>query len=275
MTTMVPGYEHEVRTEPIGDSRNVDILPQLILTDREGNREEIAIEDPKCISLGEWRILLARCRQGRVKDIDAIGLSDEQFALIGHVFRRMGLTFDLAEQTSIQPFQGTALVHGAVTYDARYFRAIAKIAFHYLLVHSRLFSGIDKEFDGVRRFIRYGEGHEGNFAAKGSGPIAYDPSGSDRPPYYGHVLRTDISPKRIAVCVQLFIGHDHKPDWYRVTLSREEHLIFLPSEEFGHYYRYIEPEERGQYDGVIDAMTVAPTIAIARIRENRGFGRVH
>jgi hypothetical protein len=246
----------------MGDSKNVDILPQLILIDKQGNREEIAVGDPNCISLGEWRMLLGRCHQGRVKDIDAIGLSNEQFALIVRVFRGNGLTFDLPEETSIQPFQGTAVVRGTVTYDARYFRAVAKIGFHYFLLHSQLFTGLEEEFDGIRRFIRYGEGHEGDFVAKGRGPLTYDPSGCDRPSYYGHVLRTDVSPKQIAVRVLLFIGHDHKPDWYGVILSRTKHLIFLASEEFGHYYRYIEPEETSQYDGVIERLTVAQTIVV-------------
>ena len=236
MTATVPGYEHEVRTEPIGDSRNVDVLPQLILTDRQGHREEIVVENPSCISLREWNILRGRCLDGKVKDIDAIGLSDEQFTLVVRVFREIGLTFDLPEETTIQPFQGTALVRGSAAYDASYFRALAKIAFHYLLVHSQLFNGSEQEFDDIRRFIRYGQGHERDFVAKGSEPIAHDLSGRDRPSYYGHVLRTDVSPQAIAVRVLLFIGHDYKPDWYSVTLSRRGHLIVLPSEEFGHYY---------------------------------------
>jgi hypothetical protein len=268
MTGVVPGYEHKVRTEPIGDSRNVDILPQLVLTDRQGNREEIVIENPGCISLAEWRILLDKCLDGKVKNIDAIGLSDEQFALIVRVLHGIGLTFDLPDQTSIQPFQGTALVRGSVTYDARYFRALAKIAFHYLLVHSQLFDGSEEEFDSIRRFIRYGQGCEGDFVMKGNGPIAYDPSGRDRPPYYGHVLRTDVSLRTIAVRVLLFTGRDYKPDWYNVTLSRKEHPIVLPSEEFGHYYKYLEPEERTQYDGVIETLAVAQILAVPGVSRN-------
>jgi len=168
------------------------------------------------------------------------------------------------------------MVRGTVTYDARYFRAIAKIAFHYFVLYSQVFTGLEEEFNAVRRFIRYGVGHEANFVTKGSGSIAYDPSGADRPPYYGHVVRTDISPSRIAVLVLLFIGHDYTPDWYAVTLSRAEHQIFLPSEEFGHYYKYLEPEERSQYAGVIEALTVARTIAIPGVSgKKRASGRRH
>jgi hypothetical protein len=132
-----------------------------------------------------------------------------------------------------------------------------------------LFNGSEQEFDAVRRFIRYGEGDEDNFITKGRGPIAYDASGRDRPPYYGHVLRTDISRQAIAVRVLLFIGHDYRPDWCGVTLSRIEHAICLPSEEFGHYYKYLEPEDRSQYDGVIETLAVAKTLAVPRISRRR------
>lgn len=262
ITTILPGYENEARVEPIGDSKNVDILPQLILIDAQGNREELAINNPDCISLPEWRLLVQKCLDGSVKDLEAIGLSNEQFILIKHVFHEIGITFDPADDAKISPFQAQVLVKGCVTYDKRYFRAIAKIAFHYFLLHSKVFDGSEAEFGTICRFIRYGEGDEWDFLEKNNKPIAQDPSGEDRPPYYGHVLRTEITSKSIAVCIQLFIGHDYKPEWYRVLLSQKERRIFLQTEEFGHYYKYLEPDKRSQYDGVIENLTVAQILKI-------------
>ncbi len=57
MIISIADYEHEIRVEPIGDSNNVDILPQLILIDANGNREELAINNPDCISLHELTLL--------------------------------------------------------------------------------------------------------------------------------------------------------------------------------------------------------------------------
>jgi hypothetical protein len=262
ITTVLSGYENEARVEPIGDSKNVDILPQLILIDAQGNREELAINNPDCISLSEWRLLVQKCLDGSVKDLEAIGLSNEQFILIKHVFREIGITFDPADDAKISPFQAQVLVKGCVTYDKRYFRAIAKIAFHYFLLHSKLFDGSEAEFETIRRFIRYGEGDESYFFKKGNQPIVQDPSGKDRPPYYGHVLRTEITSKSIGVCVQLFIGHDYTPEWYHVLLSQKNRGIFLQTEEFGHYYRYLESDERTQYDGVIEKITVLQLLKI-------------
>jgi hypothetical protein len=247
----------------------------LILFDKQGQREEIVIEDPRCINPRELSMLIAKCRQGKVKDMDAIGLSEEQFERIVQALREIGATFDPPERIApIQPFKGAGLFQGIVTHDVRYFRAIAKIGFLYFLLHSGRFSGLEPEFNAVRRFVRYGEGDNQHFVTKGHGPLAYDPSGRDRPPYYGHVLRTDISREQIAVRVQLFIGHDYVPDWYSVTLSRERHSLYLPSEEFGHYYRYLEPEERAQHDGVTESLTVAKTILLPGVTRRRSSNLV-
>ncbi len=216
----------------------------------------MGINNPDCISLSEWRLLVQKCLEGSVKDLEAIGISNEQFILIKHVFRKTGITFDPADDAKISPLQAQVLVKGCVRYDRRYFRAVAKIAFHYFLLHSKVFDGSEAEFEMIRRFIRYGEGDEWDFLVENNQPIAQDPSGNDRPPYYGHVLRTEITSQSIAVCVQLFIGHDYKPEWYRVLLSQKKRGIFLQTEEFGHYYKYLEPDRRSQYDGVIEKLTV-------------------
>jgi len=260
ITTVLPGYGNEARVEPIGDSKNVDIVPQLILIDAQGNREELAINNPDCISLSEWRLLVQKCLDGSVKNLEAIGLSDEQLVLIKHVFRKIGITYDPADDAEISPFQAQVLVKGCVTYDKRYFRAIAKIAFHYFLLHSKIFDGSEAEFEAIRKFIRYGEGDEWDFLEKNNQPIAQDPSGKDRPPYYGHVLRTEITPKSIGVCVHLFVGH--MPEWHHVLLSQKNRKIFLQTEEFGNYYRYLEPEEQTGYDGVVENITVAQILKI-------------
>jgi len=263
MTTAIPSYDSEVRVEPIGDSNNVDLLPQIILIDGHGNCEEIVINDPNCITIGEWSLLVRKCLSGGVKQLEAI-VSNGQAILIEQILHQFGITFDCSDDAKISPFQGRVLVKGSMTYDERYFRAVAKIAFHYFLCHSNLFKGSEEEFDAIRRFVRYGEGDAKEFIEKGEIPIVYDPSGADRPPYYGHILRTEISPKGISVFMQLFIGHDYSPRWMRVRLSQKARKIFLQTEEFGHYYRYLEPDKRSRYDGVIEKMVVAQMVKIPR-----------
>ena len=153
LTTVIPGYNQPARVEPIGDSHNVDIAPQLILIDKHGNRDEIAINNPDCISISEWFMLLTKCLQGRVRDLDIAGVSDEQCALIAHVFHLYGINHDLIENIAITPVKQQVLVNGATVFDDRYFRAVAKIAFHYFLLHTKVFDGYESEFNTIRRYI--------------------------------------------------------------------------------------------------------------------------
>lgn len=264
MTAKIPGYPRDLRVEPIGDSKNVDMVPQLVLIDSAGNQEEIAIENPNCMSLREWKMLLEKCASGYVRDLDVVNLTAEEADFIKQIFRLIGIKFDTPEDIIIPPTKGTAKVRGEVVYDTRYFRAIAKIAYHYYLIHSKIFAGSEAEFDTIRRFIRYGEGNAEEFVLSGGEMKLRDPSGASRPAYYGHVLRTDIACDHISVYVQLCVGHDYPAPCYKVFLSREKHGFLLSSDEFGHYYRYFEQHEDSQYDGVIETIPVAQIIKIPK-----------
>jgi len=265
MTTRVPGYAHEVRVEPIGDSKNVDIIPQLILVDACGGREEIAIENPNCISLGEWKILLYMCREGRVKDLEAIGLADNQVALIIHIFQKIGLTFDPPQEATIPRFSGTILTEGTLKYDERYFRAIAKIAFHYYLAFNDLnHCGSEDIFEPVRSFIRYGHGKVDTFVTEKKGHFVEDMKQGWRPPTYGHILFAETTSQLILVKVQPFVGPDYEPPYYDALLSEKPFAIFVPKSSFGHNYSYLEAHQRKQYCGTMHKLAVASRIKVAR-----------
>ncbi len=105
MTTALPDYDHEVRVEPIGDSSNVDILPQLVLIDAQGRREELAISNPDCISLNELTLLMRKCLDCKINALEAIGISNEQFDLIKYLFQKFGITFDPADD--IKTYSGS------------------------------------------------------------------------------------------------------------------------------------------------------------------------
>lgn len=258
-----------VRVELMEDGQNCQLLPQLVLVAQDGTCDQIVLLNPMSVGPDELKKKIARTKGQKWKKAWAVQLSNDEADHIFDLLKQLGLYGGEEVLDQIKPFKSTVCVSGVITYGKDYFRAIAKIAFHYFLLHSKVFDGSEPEFDALRRFVRYGEGDEGRFIVKVDGAIAYDPSGRDRPTYYGHVLRTDVSPDRIAIDVQLFFGHDYTPNLYRVNISDKRPAIFLPSEEFGHYYRYLEPEKRTQYDGVIENLTVAQTIIVARLQQHR------
>ncbi|OHB59861.1 MAG: hypothetical protein A2167_08755 [Planctomycetes bacterium RBG_13_46_10] len=97
-----------------------------------------------------------------------------------------------------------------------YFRSLAKIAFHYYLVHSsRGFRGDEKCFGPIRDFIMNG-GNDKDFFNK-SGPKFIMPFGKIlsggviTPNQWCHIMAADETDKEAVVYIQLFVGRGCVP----------------------------------------------------------------
>jgi len=142
----------------------------------------------------------------------AVPLDDSDVDHIWSLLDQMGMFGSEEYLTNIKPLDGTikTKASGVAIYGREYFGAIAEIAFHYFLLYSGYVDGSEPEFERIRRFIRYGEGSEEDLVIEEGAPAICSSSGQDRPPFYGHILVTDVAPNRIAVWLQLFVGHDYK-----------------------------------------------------------------
>ena len=96
---------------------------------------------------------------------------------------------------------GKLTVEVELLFDAPLARAVAKIAFNYLTKTQGAAFALRPEFDGVRRFIRYGEGKRLEFVHTIEGPIVKDRRGG--PPPVWHVLTQYWDEKREAILCQL------------------------------------------------------------------------
>lgn len=262
-----------VLVEPREDGSTCEPLPQIVMIGSKGHCGQIPIREAKTLTAEMLKREIATLGQHEWRKVWAVQLDDADVDHIFGLLDQIGILGSEDCLTNIRPLDGTIKMRasGIAVYGREYFRAIAKIAFHYFLLHSHsgLFNGSEPEFERVRRFIRHGEGSEGDFVIEGSAPLLCDSSGRDRPPFYGHILLMDIGLDRIAVWVQLFVGHDYKRSWRRVILSTERRHVFLSSEEFGHYYRIIEPRKRSRYDGVVEEQPVAQIIRPAGMSKRR------
>jgi len=149
-----------------------------------------------------------------------------------------------------------------VCVDKRYFRSVAKIGFLYFINYSDYFDGSESVFDGVRRFIRYGEGEIDCFVHQRRGNLVRELSKNFRPKYYGHFLIGSFCRNIIHAKVQFFIGRDSDPPYYEVILARDPFNISVPPETFGHFYVYFSPDQRQQYDGKMEKLGVSQRIII-------------
>jgi hypothetical protein len=137
------------------------------------------------------------------------------------------------------------------------FRAIAKIAFHYYLVHNhRQYRGGEPEFNAIRDYIRNGNGNSEQFFDL-VGPTFLMPFGETSsgrgttPGNWCHVFATHEVAGNIVLDLRFFCGPGHEGEVHRVTLGRIQSQIVLPGAFWGHVYHYdMRPDDK--YSGFVE-----------------------
>jgi hypothetical protein len=149
--------------------------------------------------------------------------------------------------------------------NAHYYRAVAKIAFHYYLTRNRRgLKGHEPCFAAIRKYILEG-GDRSQFFRSPQRKFAV-PWGTledgkanvspDR--QWGHILAADETAKEVFVYVQLFVGPGCIPDAYYVMLGTIDSDIIAPGYIFGHAYVYYEVQPEVGKAGKVSPMSVTP-----------------
>lgn len=155
------------------------------------------------------------------------------------------------------PDTGPLIAHArgrtVFVFSLEVFRGIAKIAFHYYLVHNRRgYRGNEPEFSGIRRYIRQGGKFERFFEQRGPKflPLAGVPSGQTLADWC-HVFGVHEVDKSVVVNMLLFAGPEYSGDAHQVTLGRINSKLILPSGMWGHVYRY-QPNRNDSFSGKVE-----------------------
>jgi hypothetical protein len=265
-----PGWNFEVLVEPMGDGKNTKPLPQLVLINTDGEYNSIRLAEPKKTSLENLKSALdCSSIKGDFRVIP-IEMTDDEIDYIFNLLENIGTSFerlpDLTDDVSPErKCYPSVLVKGSIAVDARYFRAIAKIGLHYFLQYSDYFSGHENCLGQIKRFIRYGEGKIEQFVNQERGSLVSDIKHGFRPKYYGHFIIGDFRNNTATAYIQLFIGHDANPPYYRITIATNCLLIILPDTTFGHFFSYYPPEKRSHYAGEMQPLGAANKIQMPNI----------
>lgn len=271
MKAPFPGTNYEVLVEPLGDGKNVQPLPQLVLLDSKGNYDCIRLSNPKETTLEYLKnsIRKSPVKEGKLR-VETVGMTNEEIDYIFGLLKDIGifineeLPFALEKQ-----FYPKVPVHGPIVVDIRYFRAIAKIGFHYFLQYIGYFSGHENCLTPLKQFIRHGEGKIEQFVLQQRGNLVSDLNYGLRPQYYGHFIIGDFRKNTATVYVQLFVGRDSNPPYYKITLATNCFHIRLEDETFGHFFCYYLPENRSQHTGEIQQLGVANKIRLPKYFRSR------
>lgn len=121
------------------------------------------------------------------------------------VQRCLGKIESLGKPSDFNAYPATVPVASLIQLAPEYYRAIAKIAFHFFLSCSFPgTSGFEPVFNGIKEFIWQG-GSAAKYIRSTAGPFERDQIG-DAP--YAHVLAAGIAGDEAVATVQLFAGSD-------------------------------------------------------------------
>lgn len=139
----------------------------------------------------------------------------------------------------------------------RYFRAVAKIGFHYFLSQFQEYTGHEPEFSGIRRYISVGDcdvTRANEFVGERQVPLLAQALGGARPDgWVGHILCADINNGEYRAHVQTFICDEFKPRIYTVRLGRR--IDTHKDGAAGHRFVYFTDGHHGGFAGVTNELT--------------------
>lgn len=247
-----------VRPSP-GEPLNASPANQLVVHDSNGDEHHVELfpnmraeqlrNELRKRGLEKARPFSAECDAQMYDDV--VRLVSETYA--------NGRVFDREE---LQP--GTYRLPGRIEFrfSVAYWQAIAKIAFHYYLVHNRRgFTGREPFFAPLRRFILYGGDPGPHFAQ--TKIFFADPFGPDGPntvrcpSHWCHLLAANENSEMTVVYLRLYVGPGAIPRPIYVTLGKSGSRILLPFGAFGHIYQ-IEPERDDRFAGTISRARLFP-----------------
>ena len=122
--------------------------------------------------------------------------------------------------------------------SALYQRAIAKIGFHFFLKHFTQFSGLEREFDDVKRFIHAGTADR-KIVEPLRQPFAIELQQGGRMKRWGHLLSAECSESGIEARMQFFAGPRVQPIVWRVVIGKNPSKLVY-KQAIGHAYLYFD-----------------------------------
>jgi hypothetical protein len=215
----------------------VKALDQFVIHDEEG--ESYPIEIFPGISAASLKKKV-KALGVKAKDID-LYCNDDISEHYNQIFREAFPKIQMERKASTDPgIRKVEISEQCQTSEAHYFRAIAKIAFHYYLIHSIRFYGHEACFSAIRDFIRNGIGTRKNiFSDK---LFFRDIDTHCLPSWWVHTLAARELNGIATGYVCLFRGPEFKGSEHQVILGQLPYSpIISPKVAWAHSYEYDRP----------------------------------
>ena len=245
MRGKIPGSDKEVRLRLIKGTKHIEYLTQIIVTTESGEEHEITI--PEDMTEPEkFRDELRKRGIGRITLLSLIAPEADSERLSTLV---SGIPTKSESGWERLPMTGSTYTWTKYEVTSKYFRAIAKIAFHYVLEHLP-FRGDEDMFSEIRRFIMEG-GKVDDFVMwsdKLDNQILGVVKEKIVPQFYCHITTAAANPKVVSSRLQFFLGPDSIPPVYKVILAKNDTGV-KRSVESGHLFGYYSDGPKDGKDG--------------------------
>jgi len=154
--------------------------------------------------------------------------------------------------TTFEPGRIDITVELGVT--SAFFRAVAKIGFHYALKVFPDLRGTEPEFDPIKEFIWSG-GEFSRFILQRQRPVFGNFLFGQMPVNWAHILLVDRNYDSLTAYAQFFVGPQSMPVTYEIALGRNPARIAAPPELKAHIFLYSEANLPAGSPGIISDLT--------------------
>jgi hypothetical protein len=234
----------------VEEGRNFFPARQIIFLDRYGNYHAIIITE----RIKKAEHLLSELKDKNLVDAEFVECwfapGEEEW--IERLCKHFNVKIDYTQSKQYGDIGERELV-ATFTVNNNYFRAVAKIAFHYFLKYFIQFTGYEKEFDGIKQFIFSG-GDAGKWVLQKDGSFIVGLEDGISTDKYGHLLAIDKNEKDIRAKIHFFVGPGIKPHrYYEIVIGKNPERIIY-NQGIGHQFVYFDKPDEDNYDGRMDPL---------------------
>ncbi len=234
--------------EKISGTDKVGIVSQIVIKDEHGNTFPIRLQK-RMKSTEDVRSEIKKIIQGKIIEMRVLP-DDDEVEWVKEPLKGFGGDFKWEEPLEIHSISNPV---AEVKVSTPYFRAVAKIGFHYFLSTCDKVNGSETEFDEIRDFIIAGV-ERGQFVTQEDTSLLLAPPNAV-PSRRSHILTAEVFKGSLSARMQFFIGPGFVPLTYRVLLSKTPRLT--PSDfASGHIFAYFEDGKQGKFSGEVFALDV-------------------
>lgn len=252
MKTTHPTLDCSIFCE-IEEGGGVNAYPasQVIVRDSEGKYHPILIT-PNIKTAHDLRSEIEAKKLGSCNLVECWASSEEE-EWIEKLCEGFDVRINWSETTPYQKMGNVQFV-ATFTVNSYYFRAIAKVAFHYFLKHFKQFTGHEDELMGIKLLIREGgDPDQWVKQVRGSFVMGLIP-GVTTTDKYGHFLVVEKNERYIRAKLHFFVGpKGAPPQYYEVLIGKNPERIIYP-QSIGHQFVYFDEIDEDGYCGRVDEL---------------------